>query len=102
MATEILSDNSDAFCAGSAAATAVNAAIKPMMVPSKPNSVAMLARVARYCVRFSNRGSTSISPSSIAYSTSSRRQLLINRAMPAPSTEAIALSELDAAFMARW
>ncbi len=43
IASEMLCDNSVAFSAGSALATAVNAAIKPMIVPSNPSKVAMLA-----------------------------------------------------------
>src|SRR5690625_7405045 len=35
MATEMEADNSSAFCAGSAEATALKAVIKPIMVPSK-------------------------------------------------------------------
>ena len=44
MATEMLDDSSSAFSAGLAWATAVNAWIRPMMVPSSPSRVAMLAK----------------------------------------------------------
>ena len=47
IATEIDSDNNFAFSEGSALATAVKAAIKPIMVPSSPNSVATLASTAK-------------------------------------------------------
>ena len=47
IATEILADNRSAFSAGFADATAVNALIRPMIVPSKPSNVAILANVAR-------------------------------------------------------
>ena len=47
MATEMDCDSNVDFWAGSARATAVNALIKPMMVPNRPSRVAMLARVAR-------------------------------------------------------
>ena len=52
IATEILDDNKFAFSAGSALATAEKAAIKPMIVPSKPSNVAMLAKTAKNGVRF--------------------------------------------------
>jgi hypothetical protein len=42
IATEMLADSRSAFSAGLALATAVNAWIRPMMVPSNPSSVAML------------------------------------------------------------
>ena len=45
MATEMEADNRSAFCAGSALATAVNALIRPRIVPSRPSRVAMLAKV---------------------------------------------------------
>ncbi len=45
MATEILLDNKLAFCAGSALATAAKAVMRPIIVPSKPNKVAILAKV---------------------------------------------------------
>ena len=78
----MLCDSSDAFSAGSAEATAVNAPIRPMTVPSRPSSVATLANVARYGVRRSMFGSTSSSCSSIAYSMSWRRRVWLKRAMP--------------------
>ena len=42
IATEILADSRSAFSAGFAFATAVNAWMRPMMVPSRPSNVAML------------------------------------------------------------
>jgi hypothetical protein len=42
IATEMLADRRSAFSAGFALATAVNAWIRPMIVPSRPSSVAML------------------------------------------------------------
>ena len=42
IATEMLADSRAAFSAGFALATAVNAEIRPMIVPSSPSSVAML------------------------------------------------------------
>ena len=44
---EIEADRSSAFSAGSAFDTAVNASMRPMIVPSKPMSVDMFANVAR-------------------------------------------------------
>jgi len=44
---EILRDRSSAFSAGFAFETAVNASIKPMIVPKRPINVAMFANVAR-------------------------------------------------------
>ena len=46
MPIEILRDRSSAFSAGFALETAVNASIKPMIVPKRPINVAMLANVA--------------------------------------------------------
>ena len=47
IATEILAESRSAFSAGLALATAVNAATRPMMVPSSPSRVAMLESRAR-------------------------------------------------------
>ena len=47
MATEIEADSRSAFSAGLTLATAVKPLIRPMMVPSRPSRVAMLAKVAR-------------------------------------------------------
>ena len=74
MATDILADNRSAFSAGLAFATAVNASINPIMVPSRPSSVAMFENNATYGVRFSSCGMISIIVSSIAISISSRRR----------------------------
>ncbi len=46
MATEMLADSSSAFSAGLTCATAVNAWIRPLMVPSRPTRVMTLANVA--------------------------------------------------------
>ncbi len=46
IAIEMLADKSSAFSAGFTCATAVNALIRPMMVPSRPTSVITLAKVA--------------------------------------------------------
>jgi hypothetical protein len=43
IATEMLAESRSAFSAGLAFATAVNAWIRPMIVPSRPSSVAMFA-----------------------------------------------------------
>ena len=90
IASEMLCDNSVAFSAGSALATAVNAAIKPMIVPSNPSKVAMLANVAKYGVRRSILGNTSSNPSSIAYSMSERRRVDVCRFMPSAMMRLIA------------
>ncbi len=42
IATEMLADSRSAFSAGFALATAVNAWMRPMIVPSSPSRVAML------------------------------------------------------------
>ena len=47
IATEMLADSMAAFSAGLTAATAANALIRPITVPSNPISMPMLARVAR-------------------------------------------------------
>ena len=47
IATEILADNNSAFSAGLALETAVNASMRPMIVPSSPSRVARFAKVAR-------------------------------------------------------
>ena len=46
IATEMLAESRLAFSAGLTVATAANALIKPMTVPSRPSSVAILAKVA--------------------------------------------------------
>ena len=47
MPIEIDADKSSAFSAGSALDTAVNASMRPMIVPSRPINVDMFAKVAR-------------------------------------------------------
>ena len=47
MPIEMLADKSSAFSAGFAVDTAVNASMRPMIVPKRPISVAMFANVAR-------------------------------------------------------
>src|SRR6185437_2463967 len=47
IATEMLADNRLAFSAGLMVATAANARMRPMTVPSRPSRVARLANVAR-------------------------------------------------------
>src|ERR1700724_2445321 len=47
IATEMLADSRLAFSAGLTVATAANAAIRPITVPSSPSNVARLAKVAR-------------------------------------------------------
>src|SRR5215471_6824078 len=47
IATEMLADSRFAFSAGLIVATAANARIRPMTVPSRPSRVARLANVAR-------------------------------------------------------
>src|SRR5262249_11714074 len=47
IATEMLADSGFAFWAGWRAATAANARIRPITVPSRPSSVARFAKVAR-------------------------------------------------------
>ena len=47
MPIEMLADSSSALSARSAFDTAVNASMRPMIVPSRPASVAMLENVAR-------------------------------------------------------
>lgn len=54
MASEMLAASREAFSAGLAVATAPKAWIRPMMVPSNPNRVAIFESSARYGVRFSN------------------------------------------------
>ncbi len=46
-AVEMPLASSTDFCDGSAAETAANASITPMIVPSNPSSVATLARIGR-------------------------------------------------------
>src|SRR6185312_8731525 len=46
IATEMLAESRFAFCAGSIVATAAKARMRPMTVPSRPRSVARLAKVA--------------------------------------------------------
>ena len=47
IATEMLAESRSALSAGFAVATAVNALMRPTIVPSSPSSVAMFANVAR-------------------------------------------------------
>jgi len=47
MASEMLADSRFAFSAGFTVATAANAWIRPLTVPSRPSSVARFAKVAR-------------------------------------------------------
>ena len=47
IATEVLADRKSALSAGFAFDTAVNARIRPMIVPSSPSKVAIFASVAR-------------------------------------------------------
>jgi len=85
MASAMLAASRAAFSAGLAVATAAKAVIRPMMVPSSPNRVAIFESSARYGVRFSNWGTMSIMLSSMAISMSSRRLTAPWRANPIDS-----------------